>query len=338
MSRVNCCLIGVGRMGRDHARFIQRSEHGQVYCVVDSSQELAQSVAKELGCKAYTSVEEALADPQVEAVAIASSTDTHAALIMQAARAGKPIFCEKPIDLDIQRVDECLAVVRESNVPLLIGFNRRFDPSFQAFARRLHAGEIGHLESVSIYSRDWRLPSHDYLKSSGGMFRDMTVHDFDIARWLLQEEPLEVYATGSCLIDPSIAEFGDLDSALVVLKTESGKLCQISNSRRSVFGYDQRLEAFGSEGMLQADNPPQTFVRYSGETGTVTDQMYPSFPQRYAQAYQNEIDHFFTDVVQGAKPPYISGRDGRQAIVIADAAQESYETGKPVRIAELVEA
>ena len=332
---INACLIGVGRMGQSHAKHIQKSPYASLYCVTDPNEELAKQVAEQFQCKSYATAEEALQDPNVDAVVIVSNTDTHAELIIAAAKAGKPIFCEKPIDLQLEKIDRCLEVVEREDVPLFVAFNRRFDPSFQSLYSRLRSGEIGNVEMVVITSRDNPFPDISYLKTSGGMFKDMTIHDFDMARWLLNEEPVEVYASGSCLIDPRIAEFDDVDTSMVTLKTASGVLCHINNSRRSVYGYDQRIEVFGSEGMLRANHLPPTIVEKSDSNGVQTDPPHPSFPERYQEAYQNEIDHFFRDVVRDHKPAYISGEDGRQAIVIAEAATESLQLGKPVTIASL---
>ncbi len=321
-------------MGADHAKHISRSPDANLYCVADPNIEAAETLASQYGATALASAGEALADPSVDAVVIASSTSTHADLIIAAAEAGKPIFCEKPIDLTLARIDACLDVVERCRVPLLIGFNRRFDPSFQHLKSELDAKVLGKLEQISISSRDLALPSIDYLKTSGGMFRDMTIHDFDMARWLLQDEPVEVYAAGSCLVDPSLAAFGDVDTSLAVLKTAKGALCQIFNSRRCVFGYDQRIEVSGEKGMLHANNLHPTTIEHSNELGIRKDCPHPSFPQRYQTAYQLEMDHFFTDVVKNGKKPWITGTDGRQALVIANAATESYQTGRPVSITE----
>lgn len=329
---IRACLIGAGRMGRDHAKHIAYSQDAELYAVVDPNLKAAQDVANKYGAKAFSTAEEALKDPQVDAVVIVSNTDTHADLIILAAKAVKPIFCEKPIDLDIKRIDECLKVVEECGVPLFVGFNRRFDPSFQSLRERLDRKILGRVEQVMISSRDHALPEKRFLKTSGGLFRDMMIHDFDMARWLLGEDPVEVYATGSCLIDPSIDEFGDLDTAMVVMKTKSGTLCHINNSRRSVYGYDQRIEVFGENGMLRANNLQPTTVEHSTGEGIRTDNPHPSFPQRYQDAYRIEIDHFFTDIVKGGKKPYVTPEDGRKAILIADAAEKSYRTKQPIKL------
>jgi len=329
---IKTCLIGAGRMGTDHASHIHRSADGKLYCVLDLNQEAAKALANQYGVKAYFRLEEALDDPQIDAVVIASNTATHAELISAFAKKGKSIFCEKPIDLSLEKTDQCLKDVDQYGVPLLIGFNRRFDPSFQHLHYQIKQQVIGPIEHISISSRDLALPSIDYLKSSGGMFRDMTIHDFDMTRWLLGEEPVEVYASGSCLIDPQLKEFGDVDTSMVCMRTEKGTLCHIYNSRRCEFGYDQRIEVSGAKGTLHAHNLHETTVVHSSKYGVNQGCPHPSFPQRYKDAYQLEMDHFFTDVIRRGEKPCISGADARQAMVIANAASESLVIGQPVKI------
>jgi myo-inositol 2-dehydrogenase/D-chiro-inositol 1-dehydrogenase len=264
-------------------------------------------------------------------VVIASSTDTHADLAIAAARAGKAIFCEKPIDLSLKRVDACLAAVKKAKVPMFVGFNRRFDPSFAALKLRIARGEIGNVEQVIISSRDPGLPPLAYLKVSGGQFRDMTIHDFDMARWLLGEEPVELFAYGSCLVDPAVAKVGDTDSAMIVMKTASGKLCHINNSRRAIYGYDQRLEVHGSKGRLMAGNRTETTVELADVTAVKTDRPLYFFLERYADAYRAELAAF-VGAVENRKPMPVGAEDGRRAIVLAEAAVKSLKTGRPVAL------
>lgn len=329
---IKACLIGAGRMGTDHARHIHRSADGELYCVVDVNFEAAKRVAESYGAKAYETIEETLSDSNIEAVVIASNTATHADLISAFAKIGKPIFCEKPIDLSLEKTDRCLADVEQYGIPLLIGFNRRFDPSFQHLESQLRSRLIGSLELINISSRDFDLPSREYLETSGGMFRDMTIHDFDMVRWLVQDEPVEIFATGSCLIDPTLHEIGDVDTSMVMMKTVSGILCHIANSRRCTFGYDQRIEVSGAKGTLTAHNLYETTVVHSSHEGVKQGCPHPSFPQRYRDAYHIEMDHFFTDVVRKGEKPLVTGEDGRQAMVIANAAAESLSSGKPVSL------
>jgi myo-inositol 2-dehydrogenase/D-chiro-inositol 1-dehydrogenase len=296
--------------------------------VVDVHEPSAREVAAATGA-AVATTEEALADPSVDAVLIASSTDTHAGLIEAAARAGKAILCEKPIDLSRARVDACLAVAEQAGVPLMIGFNRRFDGNFGALKRALDDGRLGRLELLSITSRDPGPPPAAYIEVSGGLYRDMMIHDFDLARWLLGEEPVEVFAAGSCLVEPEIGRLGDVDTALVILKTGSGALAQISCSRRAAYGYDQRIELHGAKGMARAENVRLSTVEIADEAGWHGEKPPYFFIERYALAYQAELDHFATCLEHG-KAPSPSGEDGRRALALADAAVESLRTGRAV--------
>jgi myo-inositol 2-dehydrogenase/D-chiro-inositol 1-dehydrogenase len=264
---IDVCQFGAGRIGKIHAANIAAHPGARLRYVVDVNREAAAELAKAYGAE-VVDADTALADTGVGAVVVASSTDTHADVAEAAARAGKAIFCEKPIDLDIGRVDACLSALKQGGASMFVGFNRRFDPSFAALHDAVREGRVGKLEMVSITSRDPAPPPLDYIKVSGGLFRDMTIHDFDMARWLLGEDPVEVFATGSCLVDPGIGQAGDIDTALVTLKTGSGALCQISNSRRAVYGYDQRIEVLGEKGMLRAENKLPTTVENATADGS----------------------------------------------------------------------
>ena len=323
------CQFGAGRIGLIHAANIAAHPGAELRYVVDVNQPAAEALAAKHGAK-VTTADAALADPAVKAVLIASSTDTHADLIERAAKAGKAILCEKPVDLSLARVDACLKVADKAGVPLLIGFNRRFDPSFSTLRQELKDGAIGKLELLTITSRDPGPPPMAYIKVSGGLFRDMMIHDFDLARWLLGEEPIEVYATASCLVDPAIGQAGDIDTAAVVLRTKSGTIAQISNSRRAVYGYDQRIEAFGAGGMLRAENRTPTTVERATSAAVSRDKPLHFFLERYAEAYRAELDHFVTAVGKGEKLS-VGGADGRAALALAEAALESSKTGKPVK-------
>ena len=257
-------LFGAGRIGAMHAQILDSLPDVNLKYLSDPVAAAAGEVAGKVGAE-VVEIDQALGDSEVDAVLIASSTDSHADLIERSARAGKAIFCEKPIHLDSDRVRKCLEVVKETGALLAIGFNRRFDSHFAAFKVQLEAGAVGELELLSITSRDPAPPPISYIEVSGGIFRDMTIHDFDLARWLLAEEPIEVTARGSCLVEPAIGEAGDYDTALVIMRTASGRLCQINNSRRAVYGYDQRLEAHGSKGMLEAGNPADTTLAWTDE-------------------------------------------------------------------------
>ena len=327
----NLLLLGAGRIGQVHAKNVVARKDARLYGVVDVNAAAAAALADSTGAKRFDTADEALLDTAVDAVLISTSTDTHVEMIVKAARANKPIFCEKPVDLDIKKVDACLAEVKAAGVPLLMGFNRRFDPSFKALRDRLQAGELGKVESIKITSRDPQPPPPAYVKVSGGLFRDMMIHDLDMARYLLPEEPTQVFATGSVLVDPAIGEAGDVDSAMVILKTPTGRLAHIDNSRRAAFGYDQRVEAFGEKGMLQANTPTPTAVVATTTTGQKSDKPFHFFLERYAAAYQAELEHFLA-VLDGKAAPLVTGDDGRRALVLADAATESMRTGKLIEV------
>jgi myo-inositol 2-dehydrogenase/D-chiro-inositol 1-dehydrogenase len=321
--------FGAGRIGAIHAANIAARDDSRLKYVIDVNAGAAQALAKKHGARTTDTVT-ALTDPAVDAVIIASSTDTHADLAIAAAKAGKAIFCEKPIDLSLKRVDACLAAVAKARVPMLVGFNRRFDPDFRALHDRL--GEIGKVEQVIISSRDPGLPPLEYLKVSGGQFRDMTIHDFDMARWLLGEEPVEVYAMGSCLVDPAVGRIGDIDSTMILMRTASGRLCHINNSRRATYGYDQRIEVHGSKGRLSAGNRIITTVEKADASAVSADKPLYFFLERYADAYRAELDAFVT-ALRKKKPMPVGAEDGRQALVLAEAALKSHRTGKPVKVA-----
>jgi myo-inositol 2-dehydrogenase / D-chiro-inositol 1-dehydrogenase len=299
--------------------------------VYDPIESAALEVAKQYGAAVAPTVNVAIDDKSVDAVVIASATPTHVDLLTRAVRAGKAVLCEKPIDLDLARVDRCWTEIAALNPTVMVGFNRRFDPSFREVHDRIAAGDIGRLEQLIIVSRDPAPAPRDYLANSGGLFRDMTIHDFDLARFLLGEVT-EVFATGANFVADYIADLGDIDSAVVVVRGAAGALCHITNSRRSVFGYDQRLEAFGSAGMLSVGNQHPTSVRLSSATQTEAAREYLNFfLDRYTPAYRAELDHLITAMEQGSQPsPGFA--DGREALVLADAAVESLRTSQVVRL------
>ena len=332
-------LFGAGRIGAIHAANLAAHGDAALRWVADPPNPgAAEALARRHGARVAPDAAAALADREVGAVLIASSTDTHADLAEAAARAGKAIFCEKPIDLSLARVDRCLAAVRAAGVPMLVGFNRRFDPSFAALRARLAAGEVGAVEQVVITSRDPGLPPIEYLKVSGGQFRDMTIHDFDAARWLLLgDEPEEVFALGSCLVDPAVAGIGDVDSSMVLLRTAAGRLVHINNSRRAAYGYDQRIEVHGALGRISAGNRTPTTVELADGRAVSADTPLHFFLERYAEAYRLELAAFVEAVRTGAPMP-VGPEDGRRALVLAEAALRSLRERRPVRLAEVEEA
>ena len=328
---VNFALFGAGRIGRMHAENLVRRSDAKLLYVVDSKPEAARALAEPLGAKA-ADADRAFSDPQVNAVLIASSTGSHADLSIAAARAGKAIFCEKPVDLTLAKVEQCIAAVKKAKVPMFVGFNRRFDPSFRELKKRLDAGAVGALEQVIITNRDPGLPDLRFLATSGGLYLDFTIHDFDMARWLLGEDPVEVFAWGAVLVDPRVRTEGkDIDTAMLLLRTKSGKMCHINNTRRAVYGYDQRIEVFGSKGMLRAGNLAPTSVERSGEQATCGDNPWPNFQTRYAAAYAAELSSFIQSV-EKRKPAEIPPEDSRKVLLLCEAALKSSQTGKPVKI------
>jgi myo-inositol 2-dehydrogenase/D-chiro-inositol 1-dehydrogenase len=330
---VSFALFGAGRIGAMHAGNIAAHPDARLAVVYDVHRPNAEKVAARTGARVAASVEEALADPAVEAVMICSSTDTHVELITAAARAGKLVLCEKPIDLDIARVEECRRDIAGTGVPVQIGFNRRYDASHGAVARAVRAGEIGQLQLLVITSRDPGMAPVEYMRGSGGIFRDMTIHDFDLARFILGEDPVEVYAAGSIMIAPGLAELGDVDTAMVVMKAPSGALVHINNSRVAVYGYDQRVEAFGSKGMVQSDNlRPSSLVRYTKDRTDAKEPLLDFFIERYRQAYLDELSEFIA-AVAGKGRPSVDFEDGRKALLLADAAWESLKSGRAVKVA-----
>ncbi len=326
---ISFCLFGAGRIGAIHAENIRHHREARLHTVVDVNGAAAAALADRYGAAVGTR-EAALADPAVDAVLIASSTDTHAELVEAASRAGKAIFCEKPLDLDRGRAAAAAAAAERAGVPLMLGFNRRFDPTFARLERQLRCGRIGRLELLAITSRDPAPPPIDYVRVSGGLFRDMMIHDFDMARWLLGEEPVEVFAAASALIDPAIAAAGDVDTALVTLRTASGTLCQISNSRRASYGYDQRIEAHGAKGALAAGNVAEGTLAFASADGIVGDKPLHFFLERYAEAYRRELAHFVAALASGTRP-MVGGSDGVKALALAEAALASLASGRAER-------
>ncbi|MEZ5830576.1 MAG: inositol 2-dehydrogenase [Dongiaceae bacterium] len=324
-------LLGAGRIGQIHARSAAAHKSATLAAVTDVDQKAAAAIAAETGASVAKSIPDIIADKTIDAVLICTPTDTHADLIEAAAKAGKAIFCEKPVDLSAERVRACLKVVADTKAKLMIGFNRRFDPSFATLHKRLMAGEVGKPEIVTILSRDPAPPPVSYITRSGGLFRDMMIHDLDMARFLLGEEPVEVSAMAACLVDPAIGQAGDIDTAVVTLKTKTGKLAQISNSRRATYGYDQRIEVHGSGGLLRADNQYATTVQKATGEGFSSDPVLNFFLERYTPAYRAEMDAFVTAVLEG-KPLAPTGEDGLKALVLADAADESAKSGKSVKV------
>lgn len=326
----NIALFGAGRIGQVHAVNIAGHKETKLYSVIDPYQPNAVALAEKYQAKVQTT-EEAMQDPNIQGVLIASATDTHADLIELAAKHKKVIFCEKPVHLDLERVKQCLKSVKEHNIPLFIGFNRRYDPQFRHLKNLFQQGAIGKAESLIITSRDPSPPPAEYVKVSGGMFRDMTIHDFDMARFMIGEEPCSVYAQGSNVVDPAIGQAGDIDTAFIILKFPSGAMATISNSRRSGYGYDQRIELHGEKGLLTAGNIKENSVALLSEVGCLSAKPEYFFLQRYHEAYQAEWQHF-VDILAGRAESETTGTDGELALYLADKALESLKTGKEVKL------
>ncbi|MBC7109198.1 MAG: inositol 2-dehydrogenase [Methanomassiliicoccales archaeon] len=333
---VNIGVLGTGRIGRLHIENIMRRiPEARVAAVVDVVEETARRCAEEFGIrKVSTNPEDVFSDPNIEAVLICTSTDTHADLIVAAAEAGKHIFCEKPIALNLEEIDRALFAVQKNRVKFMVGFNRRFDPNFAKAKELLLHGAIGKPELLRITSRDPAPPSLDYIRRSGGMFLDMTIHDFDMACFLLGEEVVEVYAVGEALVDPRIKEAEDIDTAVITLRFQSGALGVIDNSRRAAYGYDQRVEILGEKGMIRVENPrPHTVTVWntSGENGPT---LFSFFMDRYTEAFVQELRAFVSSLCEGRDPP-VSGEEGRRPVVLALAAKKSLEEKRPVRPSEV---
>ena len=324
-------LLGAGRIGYTHALAIGELASATITAVFDPVEEAARRVQDMTGAR-RASVEEIMADDEIDAVIIATPTDLHVDQIEMAACAGKAIFCEKPIALDLDRVRECLKVIEQTNAKVMVGFNRRFDVNFANVRSKIDAGAIGSVEMVQITSRDPSPPPADYVGRSGGLFRDMMIHDFDMARFLLGEEITEVMATGSVLVDEAIGKAGDVDSATATLKTASGKIAIISNSRRASYGYDQRVEVHGSKGLISAENVRATTVTIANAEGYHAEPLLDFFMERYAAAYKNELAYFVKSLEDNTVITP-DGSDGMKALELADAAVLSMETGKTVKLA-----
>lgn len=329
---VNFALLGAGRIGRVHAKAVSSNPDAKLVAVADAFPAAAQSIAAQYGAEVRT-IDEIEGARDIHAVIICTPTDTHADLIERFARAGKAIFCEKPVDLDVARVEACIDVVNETDAKLMVGFNRRFDPHFMAVKQAIDDGRIGRVEMITITSRDPGPPPLDYITRSGGIFRDMTIHDFDMARFLLDGEAIaSVSAHAAVLVDPAIGAAGDYDSVTVILETVTGRQAVISNSRRATYGYDQRIEVHGSLGSASAENQRPISIEVATAEGYTRPALHDFFMTRYTEAYANEIAGFIAAIESGAliSP---SGEDGLLALQLADAALESVRTGRRISVA-----
>ena len=333
---LNLGLIGAGRIGRVHAESLTR-RIGNVHlrAVTDLFTEAAQTCAKDFQIPhVYTDHRAILDDPQIDAVVICSATETHTQFIVDAAQAGKHIFCEKPIALDLAKIDAALAAVEKAGVKLQIGFNRRFDANFRHLHEIVQSGGIGQVQLLQITSRDPAPPPISYIKGSGGIFLDMTIHDFDMARYLVGDEVEEVYATGGVMVEPAIGQAGDIDTAVITLRFKGGAIGIINNSRQAVYGYDQRAEVFGSKGAVEAGNNLPHNTRHSTAQSVESPKPLYFFLERYMDSYANEMRSFVEAIAKDGAPP-VTGLDGRIPVVMGLAAGKSYRENRPVRLSEI---
>ena len=325
-------VIGTGFIGSVHAKNIARHPGAELVAVSDANIEFAKKVAATTGARVVSDIAEVFSDQAIQAVLIATPTDTHVEYLKRAAAAGKAIYCEKPIGLDYQEAEKAVRAVRAADVPVMLGFNRRFDASHAAVKEAIDRGEVGKVEIVQLTSRGPNPPPISYVKVSGGQLRDQTIHFFDLLRWLTNDEPVEVYAIGAALVDPAIGQAGDVDTSIVSLRMASGALCQIDSSRRAAYGYDERIEVFGSEGMVEsARQNSRGLVLYKGRQ-ILKDGLHPGWFERIEQSYCEAVDAFLKSVEQGALPSP-SLEDGLKAQLIADKATESIKTGQRINIA-----
>ncbi len=330
---INIALLGAGRIGKMHAEIITAHPESNLQFVYDVNKEFASQVAKQNNAESLNSPEEVINNDKINAILIASATPTHTKFITMGAMAGKAVFCEKPIDLDINKVNECMNEIKGVNIPLQIGFNRRFDKSHAKVQQARVNKEIGELEMLIITSRDPEPPGLDYLNAAGGFFRDTTIHDFDLARFILGDDPIiEVSGFGDNLFDENAKKAEDFDTAMFVLKSKAGVMIHINNSRRAVYGYDQRVEAFGSKGMIISNNQtPTSIERYNNAFTSSKEPVLHFFIERYSQAYRDQFNHFI-ESIKNKQKPNVGFEDGRNALIIANAAYESNRLKKTIEI------
>lgn len=335
MKKLNVGIIGAGRIGQVHAKSITyHIPQAKIVAISDIYYEGAEKVAESLGIpNAYEDYHEILNNPEIDAVLICSSTDTHADIAVEAAEAGKHIFCEKPVDLTVAKIKKVIAAVEKAGVKLQIGFNRRYDHNFAEIKRLANDGKLGKLQTIKITSRDPEPPSIDYVKVSGGIFLDMTVHDFDMARFIGGEVE-EVYANAAVTVDEAIGEAGDVDTALIALKFKSGAIGVIDNCRKACYGYDQRLEVFGTGGQASAANDTPTNVSYINENGNMTDKPLYFFLERYMQSFTDEMTEFI-NAVQNDELTKTTVNDGLEALRLGLAAKLSVKEHRPVKLSEI---
>lgn len=333
LKKINVGIIGAGRIGKVHSQsIINQIPEVRVKTISDIHFDSAKEWAEKMGIpNATKDYKEILDDSEIDAVLICSSTDTHAQIIIEAAEAGKHIFCEKPVDLSVDKIEAALAAVEKAGVKLQVGFNRRFDHNFRKVKELIDAGKVGDLHIVKITSRDPAPPPAEYVKVSGGMFLDMTIHDFDMARYLTGSEVEEVYVSAAVLVDPAIGEVGDVDTAVITLKFKNGAICVIDNSRKAAYGYDQRVEVFGSKGKVEVSNDTASSAVLSTEEGVFSDKPLYFFLERYMDSFVTEMKEFM-DAIVNDKETSVSGIDGLKPVLIGLAAKQSVAEGRPIKL------
>ena len=334
MNKIRTLIIGLGRIGKIHLGNLQAIDEVEIVGICDPTDE-AKVFSNKAGLTFYQKdFTDVAGEVQADAIVICSPTDTHANYVSIAAKKGIDVFCEKPLDLSLEKVKQVLKTVNESKIKLMLGFNRRFDSEFQSVKEKIVNGHIGDIHTIKITSRDPSPPPINYIKSSGGMFLDMTIHDFDMIRYLTNKEIVEVYAKGDALVNPEIAKAGDIDTAIINLTFEDGSMAVIDNCRKAVYGYDQRVEVFGSKGMVQSKNKFDKYTLTYSENGVTSALPQHFFLERYADAYKKEINHFI-DCIRHKKTPEESGFDGLMSLVLGLCARESLNCNKPVLVSEI---
>ena len=334
MNKIRTLIIGLGRIGKIHLGNLQAIDEVEIIGICDPTDE-AKVFSNKAGLTFYQKdFTDIASEIQADAIVICSPTDTHANYVSIAAKKGIDVFCEKPLDLSLKKVKEVLKTVSESKIRLMLGFNRRFDSEFQSVKEKIVNGHIGDIHTIKITSRDPSPPPINYIKNSGGMFLDMTIHDFDMIRYLTNKEIVEVYAKGDALVNPEIAKAGDIDTAIINLTFEDGSMAIIDNCRKAVYGYDQRVEVFGSKGMVQSKNKFDKYTLTYSENEVTSALPQHFFLERYADAYKKEINHFI-DCIRHKKTPDVSGFDGLMSLVLGLCAKESLNCNKPVLVSEI---
>ena len=334
MNKIRTLIIGLGRIGKIHLGNLQAIDEVEIIGICDPTDE-AKVFSNKAGLTFYQKdFTDVAGEVQADAIVICSPTDTHANYVSIAAKKGIDVFCEKPLDLSLEKVKQVLKTVNESKIKLMLGFNRRFDSEFQSVKEKIVKGHIGDIHTIKITSRDPSPPPINYIKSSGGMFLDMTIHDFDMIRYLTNKKIVEVYAKGDALVNPEIAKAGDIDTAIINLTFEDGSMAVIDNCRKAVYGYDQRVEVFGSKGMVQSKNKFDKYTLTYSENGVTSALPQHFFLERYADAYKKEINHFI-DCIRHKKTPDVSGFDGLMSLVLGLCAKESLNCNKPVLVSEI---